>query len=231
MDGSLAVFYINNKGGKKKDLPPFSQEILIEKSVRDALKQDIRNTQESINTENRNRAEEREALRQKYSRQIEDRRREIEEKRQDGENKCRKLETERSEIQRRCLEDIARMEEDHKAEMERREQDQLEKREADANRYNELKAKKEQEVESFNGQYEQIEVSQAKKNEDLFNTHKLEKESLEEERKQLTLELERIIQEHKLTREEAEKANWDLIESIKEKNKETQAIEIDKGIK
>lgn len=104
------------------------------------------------------------------------------------------------------------MEEDHKAEMERREQDQLEKREADANRYNELKAKKEQEVESFNGQYEQIEVSQAKKNEDLFNTHKLEKESLEEERKQLTLELERIIQEHKLTREEAEKANWDLIE-------------------
>ena len=98
MDGSLAVFYINNKGGKKKDLPSFSQEILIEKSVRDALKQDIRNTQESINTENRNRAEEREALRQKYSRQIEDRRREIEEKRQDGENKCRKLETERSEI-------------------------------------------------------------------------------------------------------------------------------------
>lgn len=123
------------------------------------------------------------------------------------------------------------MEDDHKSEMERREQDQLEKREADANRYNELKAKKEQEVESFNGQYEQIEVSQAKKNENLFNTHKLEKESLEEERKQLTLELERIIQEHKLTREDAEKANWDLIESIKEKNKETQAIEIDKGIK
>ena len=61
MDGSLCVFQIVDKDKNKRELTNYSQEILIRKKVRDELKQQIHNLEESIKTEKRNRAEEAEA--------------------------------------------------------------------------------------------------------------------------------------------------------------------------
>ena len=54
-DGTLAVFHIVDKNKDKRELPSISQEILIKKKQRDELQQEIRNLQESIKTEDRNR--------------------------------------------------------------------------------------------------------------------------------------------------------------------------------
>lgn len=61
-DGTLAVFQIQDKSKDKRELPTLSQEILIKKKQRDELQQEIRNLQESIKTEDRNRQEEQAAL-------------------------------------------------------------------------------------------------------------------------------------------------------------------------
>ena len=58
MDGSLAVFQVMDKSRDKRELPTMSQEILIKKKLRDELQQEIRNLNESIKTERRNRQEE-----------------------------------------------------------------------------------------------------------------------------------------------------------------------------
>ncbi len=79
-DGTLAVFQVIDKLKDKRDLPTQSGEILIKKKQRDELQQEIRNLQESINTERRNRAEEHAALLAKYKKKTEDLSREMEEK-------------------------------------------------------------------------------------------------------------------------------------------------------
>ena len=57
-DGTLAVFQVIDKNKDKREMPTLSQEILIKKKQRDELQQEIRNLQESIKTEERNRSEE-----------------------------------------------------------------------------------------------------------------------------------------------------------------------------
>lgn len=83
-DGTLAVFQIQDKSKDKRELPTLSQEILIKKKQRDELQQEIRNLQESIKTEDRNRQEEQAALMQKYKKKKEDLIREMEEKELQG---------------------------------------------------------------------------------------------------------------------------------------------------
>ena len=79
-DGTLAVFQIIDKLKDKREMPNQSGEILIKKKQRDELQQEIRNLEESINTEKRNRAEEKAALLAKYKKKTEDLNREMEEK-------------------------------------------------------------------------------------------------------------------------------------------------------
>ena len=83
-DGTLAVFQIQDRMNEKRELPNMSQEILIKKKQRDELQQEIRNLQESIKTEDRNRQEEQAALMLKYKKKTEDLIREMDEKEQEG---------------------------------------------------------------------------------------------------------------------------------------------------
>ena len=62
MDGSLCVFQVIDKNREKRELPGFSNENLIKKKQRDELQQEIRNLEESIATEERNRREEAQSL-------------------------------------------------------------------------------------------------------------------------------------------------------------------------
>ena len=83
-DGTLAVFQIQDRQRDKRELPNMSNEILIKKKQRDELQQEIRNLQESIKTEDRNRQEEQAALMLKYKKKTEDLIREMDEKEQEG---------------------------------------------------------------------------------------------------------------------------------------------------
>lgn len=68
-----------------------SQEILIKKKQRDELQQEIRNLNESIKTEDRNRQEEQAALMLKYRKKTEDLTREMEEKELQGRQNMEKI--------------------------------------------------------------------------------------------------------------------------------------------
>jgi len=72
-------------------LPNMSQEILIKKKQRDELQQEIRNLNESIKTEDRNRQEEQAALMLKYRKKTEDLTREMEEKELQGRQNMEKI--------------------------------------------------------------------------------------------------------------------------------------------
>mmetsp|Transcript_9999 Transcript_9999/g.13603 ORF Transcript_9999/g.13603 Transcript_9999/m.13603 type:complete len:84 (+) Transcript_9999:1097-1348(+) len=82
-------------------MPTLSQEILIKKKQRDELQQEIRNLQESIKTEERNRQEEHAALLAKYKKKMEDLTREMEEKELEGHQRMEKIEIETREMSRR----------------------------------------------------------------------------------------------------------------------------------
>lgn len=90
-DGTLCVFQIKDSQRDKRELPNMSQEILIKKKQRDELQQEIRNLNESIKTEDRNRQEEQAALMLKYKKKTEDLTREMEEKELQGRQNMEKI--------------------------------------------------------------------------------------------------------------------------------------------
>ena len=153
MDGSLAVFAIQEKDAKKpnRDLPQIQHypEILIKKKQRDVLQADIRQLKESIRTEKRNAAEALEAKRQRFLKRSEDLMRDIDERKQDGKDRMEKIDGATRDMERKYQEDIMMMMDNHRNELDRRMQDQAEKIEADHNRYMELKAQKEHDLNKF----------------------------------------------------------------------------------
>lgn len=119
-DGTLAVFQVIDKNKDKREMPTLSQEILIKKKQRDELQQEIRNLQESIKTEERNRSEEQLALLAKYKKKTEDLTREMEEKEQDGHAKMEKIEQETRDMERRYQEEINIKMDKHRDELEKK---------------------------------------------------------------------------------------------------------------
>ena len=67
--------------------------------------------------------------------------------------------------------------------------------------------------------------------EQLNRDQKLERQELEKKKKELSLEIERMIKSHKEEREMVENKTWEDIEAIKEENKKKLATEVDKGMK
>lgn len=149
-DGTLCVFEIKNSLREKRELVTnISPEILIKKKQRDELQQEIRNLQESIKTEDRNRQEGQAALMLKYKKKTEDLRREMEEKEAEGRQTMDKIEQETRDMERRYKEEIMHKMEVHKESLEAKARDQEEKREADMQRYEELKQQKESDLHKF----------------------------------------------------------------------------------
>ena len=98
----------------KRELPNPSHEILIKKKQRDELQQEIRNLQESIKTEERNRQEGQAALMLKYKKKTEDLRREMEEKETEGRQTMDKIEQDTRDMERRYKEEINHKMEAHR---------------------------------------------------------------------------------------------------------------------
>lgn len=67
--------------------------------------------------------------------------------------------------------------------------------------------------------------------EKLNRDQELERQELEAQKKSLSLEIEQMVKSHKENRERVENETWEQIESIKEKNKQELAMEVDKGMK
>ena len=218
-DGTLAVLQVQDKLKDKRELPTMSQEILIKKKLRDELQQEIRNLQESIRTEERNRQEEQAALMQKYKKKTEDLTREMEEKELEGRQKMEKIEQETRDTERRYQEEINRRMDEHRELLEKKAQDQAEKREADLNRYQELKEEKEQDLQKFEMLMSQTYITHENLMEELNRDQILERKKLEAQKKELSLEIERMVKSHKEKREQVENQTWEAIETIKEKNK------------
>jgi len=153
MDGTLAVFAIQEKDAKKpsRDLPSIvpSQEILIRKKQRDVLYADIRQLNDSIRTEKRNAAEAAEAKRQKFLKKQEDLMREISQKEQDGKDREERIKQETMEMERRYETDIKEKMNSHRNELVERQNDQNEKIAADHNRYMELEAQRANDLQKF----------------------------------------------------------------------------------
>ena len=95
----------------------------IKKKQRDELQHEIRNLEESIKTEQRNRAEEHAALLARYKKRMEDLTREMEEKQVEGNSRMEQIEIARREMSHHYGEELERRRNDHHDELEKKSHD------------------------------------------------------------------------------------------------------------
>ena len=208
-----------------------SQEILIKKKQRDELQQEIRNLQESIRTEERNRQEEQLALMARYKKKMEDLTREMEEKELEGRQKMEKIEQDTRDMERRYNEEINRRMDEHRDTLEKKANDQHEKRQADQERFEGLKAQKEKDLVKFETLMSQTYLAHENLMEQLNRDQILERKEKEAQKKALSLEIEQMVKNHREEREKVENETWDRIEEIKEDNKRELAKLVENGMK